>query len=334
MREAHFPTGLTTGIGSLPHDDPRDAVRFVLDRFPRLPVAPSLPRRSPAEGMIAQAAWGVPGVRVLDDGSLLVDEAEVEPGRSLRDPGIDGEPFLGLRIFLDSMAGHTGWLKLQLTGPVTLGLALRALGVAAEPAFAVADLAVAGRIAALRTAVEAAVPDASPVVFLDEPGLCAALRPGFPLPVGDALDRVSSAMATVQSFAVAGLHCCGEADWHAVLQAGPQVLSAPVGVGVSEHAGAVADFLEAGGWIAWGAVPTEGPFTTSVDMLWRRLLTEWGRLVAGGCDPTLLRSRALITPACGLVGLDAYQTGLVADLTTGLGRRLELTLGGTLDLGA
>lgn len=334
MREVLFPIGLTTGIGSLPHDDPHEAARFSLARHPRLPAAPSLPRRSPLEGMIAQAAWGIPGVEVLEDGSLLVDEGAVDPTQPLASPGIDGEPFVSLRTFLESLQGRAEPFKMQVTGPVTLGLALHAVGVEAKRAFAVAGVAATGRIEAALAQARAVAPDATPVVFLDEPGLSAALHKGFPIELGATLDLVSSAMASVQKQAIVGLHCCGRADWQAVLQAGPQILSLPVGAGIIEHAGALAGFLEAGGWVAWGAVPTDGPFTTSPTTLWRRLTSEWRRLVAAGCDPAALRDQALITPACGLVGMDAYQATLVVELTAKLGQRLESMVTDTLHIGA
>ena len=60
-------------------------------------AAPSLPRRSAAEGMIPQAAWGIAGVLVLPDGSLLVDEAAVDPDEPL-DGGLDGDLGSGLRL--------------------------------------------------------------------------------------------------------------------------------------------------------------------------------------------------------------------------------------------
>lgn len=334
MREVLFPIGLTTGIGSLPHDDPYEAARFTFAHHPGLPAAPSLPRRSPLEGMIAQAAWGIPGVEVLDDGSLLVDEGAVDPALPLASPGIGGEPFVGLRTFLESIRGRAAPFKMQVTGPVTLGLALHAVGIAARRAFEVAGVAATARIEAALAHASAVAPDATPVVFLDEPGLSAALHRGFPIELGATLDLVSSAMASVQRQAIVGLHCCGRADWQAVLQAGPQILSLPVGAGISDHAGALAGFLEAGGWVAWGAVPTDGPFTTSTGTLWRRLMSEWRQLVAGGCDPAALRDQALVTPACGLVGMDTYQAKLAAELTAKLGQRLESMVTDTLHIGA
>lgn len=323
MRGVLFPPGLATGIGSLPHEDAEEAARFALDAHPRLPSAPSLPKRSATEGMVAQAAWGITGVSVLQDGSLLVDEAAVDPEEPLGDPGVGGEPFVALRAFLDAIAGRVAPFKLQLTGPVTLGLALHAVGVATDRAFGVARLAVSARIKATLHLARQLAPGATPVMFLDEPGLRAALDPGFPLDLDDALDLVSSAMAVIEDTAIAGLHCCGPADWQAVLQSGPQILSLPVGMGAAGHAGAIAGFLERGGWIAWGAVPTDGPLIESGDVLWRRLWTEWEALSAAGCDPRLVREQAIITPACGLVGLDSFQAHQVAGLAAQLGQRLE-----------
>jgi hypothetical protein len=332
MREVLLPIGLASAVGSLPHDDVDEAVAFALDRQPRLPAAPTLPKLSPIEGMIPQAAWGIAGVLVLPDGSLLVDEAAVDPEAPL-EPCLDAEPFASLRVFLAAIAGRVLPFKIQLTGPVTLGLALHAVGVPADRAFAVAGRAVGTRIDEVLGAARRAAPGATPLVFLDEPGLTAALEPGFPLDVDDTLDLVSSALAAVEGGAVAGLHCCGRADWPVVLQAGPQMLSLPVDAGATDHPGSFADFLERGGWLAWGAVPTDRPLGETAELLWRRLVAEWDALAVGGCEAPRLVEQAVITPACGLVGLDVAQAAHVLDLTNHLAQRVEaraLELGLTL----
>ncbi|HET8618733.1 MAG TPA: hypothetical protein VFM27_07225 [Acidimicrobiales bacterium] len=332
MREVLLPIGLPSTVGSLPHDDAGRAVAFVLDRQPRLPAAPSLPRRSAVEGMIPQAAWGIDGVLVLPDGSLLVDEGAVDPDRPV-DGGIGGEPFVALRAFLDAIAGRVAPFKIQLTGPVTLGLALHAVGVPGDRAFAVAAKAVNARTTAVLRAARRAAPGATPLVFLDEPGLTAALEPGFPLGVDDTVDLVSSALAGIEERAIGGLHCCGRADWPVVLQAGPQMLSLPVGAGATDHPGAFADYLDRGGWLAWGAVPTDRPLGESAEILWRRLVAEWDDLADGGCEPRRLVEHALITPACGLVGMGVTQAAHVVDLTGQVAQRVEaraLELGLTL----
>jgi hypothetical protein len=335
MKPITLAHGLATSIGSLPHTDPRAAAEFVLERNPRLPAAPSLPQRSGMERMIAQAAWGIDGVTVLPDGSLEVDVAAIDPRAPLTDAGIDGPPFEGLRAFLGAVAGRQGPIKLQLTGPVTLGIALQSLGVPTNRAFAVAGTAVRARARALVSAARAAAPAAPLVTFVDEPGLTAAMERGFPLDPNRTIDLVSSALAALEPHAMTGVHCCGPADWRVVLQAGPQVLSLPVAMGAVEHAGAIGAFLENGGWVAWGAVPTSGPLGTTPERLWHQLSDEWCGLTQGGCDPVQLREQALITPACGLANHGEEQADLVISLANQVARRLRTqTHGMRLTVGA
>ncbi|MDQ2651310.1 MAG: hypothetical protein M3Z03_17370 [Actinomycetota bacterium] len=296
MRALELPRGLGSSIGSLPHTDPREAATLVLERQPRLPAAPSLPNRSGLEGMLAQAAWGIDGVLLQPDGSLRVDDPmALDPRDPLSVTGIDGEPFVALRAFLGAVAGRQGPIKLQLTGPITLGLALNAVGVPTERAFAVAGAAVRARARSLVAAAQEIAPDAPLVVFVDEPGLVGAMHPGFPLHPNRTIDLVSSALATLEPHAMTGLHCCGSADWRVALQAGPQILSLPIDHGAVDHAGAIGSFLERGGWVAWGAVPTTGPLGTREERLWQALSAEWAGLTAGGCDLVLLRDHAMIT---------------------------------------
>ncbi|MGK2947433.1 MAG: hypothetical protein ACSLFP_02590 [Acidimicrobiales bacterium] len=335
MKAVELPRGLSTSIGSLPHTDPRAAATFVLERQSRLPAAPSLPNRSGVERMIAQAAWGIAGVRVLPDGSLELDDPALDPRAPLTSAGIDGEPFVALRAFLGAVAGRRTPIKLQLTGPVTLGLALLNAGVPARRAFAVAGSAVRSRARTLVAAAQETAPMAPLVVFIDEPGLVAAMHPGFPLDPNRTIDLVSSALATLEPHAVTGLHCCGPADWRVVLQAGPQILSLPVEAGAVEHAGALGAFLENGGWVAWGSVPTTGPLGSTVERLWQHLSAEWCGLTQAGCDPVLLRDQAMVTPACGLAGHGEEQADLVLTLSNQVARRLETqTHGMRLTVGA
>ena len=335
MKSLQLGHGLATSIGSLPHTDPRAAATFVLERHPRLPAAPSLPNRSGMERMIAQAAWGIPGVSVLADGSLEVDERLVDPVAPLASTGIDGEPFVGLRAFLAAVVGRQAPIKLQLTGPVTLGIALHSLGIPVNRAFSVAGAAVRARARSLVAAAQETAPMAPLVVFVDEPGLTAAMDPAFPLDPNRTIDLVSSALATLEHDAITGLHCCGPADWRVVLQAGPQILSMPVSSGAIDHAGAMGAFLERGGWIAWGAVPTTGPLGATPDRLWQQLSAEWCGPTHGGCDPVLLREQALGTPACGLATHGEEQADLVLSRTNQVARRLETqTHGMRLTVGA
>ena len=287
------------------------------------------------ERMIAQAAWGIDGIQILPDGSLELGDPMLDARAPLTTAGIDGEPFVGLRAFLGAVAGRRAPIKLQLTGPVTLGIALLNLGVPAARAFAVAGSAVRARARTLVAAAQETAPMAPLVVFVDEPGLTAAMHPGFPLEPNRTIDLVSSALATIEPHAMTGLHCCGLADWPVVLQAGAQILSLPLDCGAVEHAGTIGAFLEGGGHIAWGAVPTTGPLGSTPERIWQHLSAEWCALTQGGCDPVLLREQAIVTPACGLATHGEAQADLVLRLTNQVARRLGTqTQGMRLTVGA
>jgi hypothetical protein len=94
---------VATAIGALPHTDVDDAVAFVLDRAPRLPFAPRLPRRSPLEYKVAQVVHGVPGVTVEDDGSITVDASSLEPGAVDATTPLADDAFTGALALLDAL---------------------------------------------------------------------------------------------------------------------------------------------------------------------------------------------------------------------------------------
>ena len=146
--------GASTGVGSLPHRDARVAADFSL-REHEIAVVPSLPKRSPAEGMIAQAVVGVPGVSLVQYGSISVDVDRLDPSADVV-TDLAADAFVGFRVFLDVAAerGVAGRpVKWQFVGPVTLGVALVRAGVPAPLAFDVAGRAVQSHVRALGATV-------------------------------------------------------------------------------------------------------------------------------------------------------------------------------------
>ena len=120
-----------------------------------------------------------------------------------------------------------------------------------------------------------------------------------------------------------------------MIEAGPDVLSLPVALAGSLDPASVTSFLDRGGWIAWGAVPTDAPVSDNVSFLWRRLVSVWCDLVRAGCPSLLLRERALVTPACGLAGHGISQADRALGLASELGQRVRDRAGGRrLTIGA
>lgn len=328
-RPSSLGVGLASGIGHLPHFDPGDAVEFVLRHTPRLPSVPALPARSRREGMIAQGAHGVAGITVRDDGSLMIDVGALDPDAPLDDEGFTGDAWVGLRAFLTAVADRDGPVKVSVTGPVTLGVALWAAGVDADLAFRLSGSVTRRRTRVLVDHILRRVPQSQIVVFLDEPAMGSLTDEGFPIGINDGVDLVSATLASVESLVITGLHCCTAVDHRLLLGAGPDILSVPVDERIVRHAGLVGDHLDRGGWIAWGAVPTGGPVGPSVDRLWRRLVDVWSSLSAESCDPAVLRDNAMITPVCGLAQHGVTQAELVMEHVSNLASRLLERSGGT-----
>ena len=335
MKAINLRVGTASAIGSMPHRQVDAAVSVSMAACADLPAAPSLPALDPREGMVSQGAWDLRGVEIGADGVVRV-VGDLDPTDPfVGEPSIDGPAFGGLRAFLHANRHRTGPIKLQLTGPVTLGLALIEAGAPADRAFATAGSAVAIRA---RTMLEAALriaPLAPQVAFVDEPSLVALSREGFPITTDDALDLVSHALAAVEPFAVTGLHCCADTDWRLALATGPQIVSLPISPTIAEHAGALGVHLDGGGWVAWGAVPTNRPVGDSSDRLWRALSETWCELVQRGCDALRLREQALVTPECGLATHDPVQAEHILALTADLAERVRRqSFGVRLSVGA
>ena len=290
--------GMSMSIGSLPHLSFVDAITLSVSATDIVTI-PSLPRRSPAESMIAQALIGIDGVTTGQYGSIAVDPLRINADSPVH-TDLDHDAFRGFRSFLSSAADFGGPVKWQMVGPITLGISLVRAGVPADTAFEVAARAVRGHVQNLLTAVAEALPHHQQIVVLDEPEFGAVREPGFPLAPDVAVDLLSGALAVIEPLAIAGVHCCGDADLASLMASGPALLSIPATMSLLDSAGYIQRFLERGGWIAWGAVPTDGPMPLSAERPWRKLCELWCQLVQRGCNPALLRQQSLITPACGL----------------------------------
>lgn len=321
--------GASFGVGSLPHRETHDAVAFSWSST-SVPTIPSLPRRSPAEGMIAQALVGIQGVSVGQYGGINVDVDALDLAGDVTTE-LRSDAYGGFSAFLDSartrdtQATHVKW---QFVGPLTLGFALVRVGLAVEVAAPLAMQAVRCHVRALQDEVSRAMPGATQIVVFDEPMLHQALQPDFPVPPDEVIDFVSGALAAVDPSNISGVHSCSETDWVALLSTGANVISVPVpSVSDEEQMSAmlaaaprISEHLDHGGRIAWGAVRTDGPIAQNPDRPWKNLAGALCALVNNGVDPVHIRRNSFITPACGLgthsVAIADRVMGHVRDLST------------------
>lgn len=331
--------GSSTLVGSLPHRDARRAAEFGWSATD-VPCAPTLPRRSPAEGMVAQAIVGIRGISLGQYGSLSIDVSRVDPLAPVV-TDLDHDAFGGFRAWLTHgrehvrSSGYSGAVKWQFIGPVSLGRALVRAGVPTHLAFSVAVRVVREFLVVMSRAVSESLPNNPQLVVIDEPDLADLEDDSFPIAPDVAIDLMSGAMAAVERDAVVGLHSCSDVPIGHLIAAGPHVLSVPVSERLVDDAPKIAHFLQDGGWIAWGAVSTGGPIGQSVERWCKKLASTWCGLVQGGCDASLLRRQSLVTPECGLALHSSDSAGLVVDQVHELAERVRTqALATRLNVGA
>jgi hypothetical protein len=334
-----LPFALATAVGPVPASTPLAAAEFACSIQPLFPTVPTLPHH--AASPLAQALEGVTGLRLAPPGLVELDGGALDAEAAFAAPlaGTAHEALhttLGLVRGADDLLG----LRVPVLGPITVGLALRSAGVPTDCAVELSTQLVAARAAAALDAALASVPEGVVMVMLNEPGLIGAMHPTFPLspgevravldPVVDALDR-----STERHRLLIGVHVPGRTDWATIIGSGVSVISTPADGGMLGWAELLADYLERGGRVAWGAVPVDQPLGTGEELLWRRLTATWCELVGEGVDPLLVRTRSFISPADGLAHFGLTQAervlGLVDSLST---RSRRQAVGARLTLGA
>jgi len=313
----HF---MATGIGSVPYLDVAGACRRILEACPRIPYWPQLVQRSPLEDMIVQFTEGLPFLEVLEDRKVLLtghDRAEKELvafyDRFLADDvghfalSRNYVPGLYEMIALISREPQKcgPFIKGHTVGPVTFAGAIRdqeGRNLFSHPdvceAF-VKALAIRG----LWQVRELGKSGKSPILFLDEPYLAGYGSAFTPIQRHEVVAMIKEVVDYVRerSEAIIGIHCCGNTDWSMIFEAGPDIVSFDAFSYLKYfflYPAELGRFIETGGAIAWGIVPTFG-FTgrETLDDLSGRLQKGLAKLHDLGLDPDRVARRSLLTPA-------------------------------------
>ena len=334
-----FETIPTTVIGSLPCRTAAEALEL-LDRYPlAIPAWPQLPKRSFREGMVFQYTEGLPGIRV-DEGEkkFWIEHNEDLPQLYANFYELvlagDPEPFAisadyaaGLAAFLERFGPQEKKLpaaKGQVAGPFTVGLSVGdQTGKAAWFDEQYRDVLIKAltrkalwQLGRLRSLAETVI------VFFDEP-IFAAL--GTPAYIGISDEDVMHTYTEMcdelhAAGAVVGIHCCGNMDWSLLTRTTIDIISFDAysfGDKVALYAGEIDAFLQRGGWLAWGLVPTGRAELTnkeSVENLMKKLEDLAALFVQKGVARDRLMKQMLLTPSCGMGTLPARSAERALDL--------------------
>lgn len=340
---------LATGIGSLPLTDPGEAAALCLRCLPEAPFWPQLPRLGFREQMGPQYAEGLPGL-VADEarGRLWLDTArDLSPelerffehylARDLGRFAISASHAAGLPAFLGALEGglppRARFLKGHVTGPLTAGISIRdAEGRDIVHNELLFDVVVKNLAMKAAWQVELLGRFGLPViVFIDEPAmetLGSALSAVAPDLIAEKLEEIVAAIH--ERGGIAGVHCCGNADWPLILGTRVDILNFDA-YGYLErvllYPAEIAAFLSRGGALAWGVVPTAAfTGTETADALVGILEGGIARLEAAGAARETILRRSIVTPSCGLGSLSPAQAGAILELTLEVSGRLQASL--------
>jgi hypothetical protein len=133
-----------------------------------------------------------------------------------------------------------------------------------------------------------------------------------------------------------GVHLCGNPDWDFLLNLDLDILSLDIytnGEVFSAYAKSIRRFLDRGGVLSWGIVPTNfEPFEKEgLESLESRLTEIWALLDQKGIDTPFLLSRSLLSPAtCCLINPDGEKTvdkafQMIRELSARLRERYRLS---------
>jgi methionine synthase II (cobalamin-independent) len=335
---------IATGIGSFPHKDEKEVFSLILQNFPKIPFWPQLPKRSFLEGMVVQYSEGFPSFRLNErEQRAWVDtsegfDKEIErfyqslENRELEPFRISEDFAKGLRMIEDlSSEEHRKeikYIKGQITGPITFGLSLT--DQERKPIFydpTLKDILIKHlslKAQWMEKMFNDLLPGIKTIVFFDEPSLSSYGSAFSSLNQEDVIHSLNECFDAVKG--LKGIHCCGNTDWGVLLSTNLNFLSFDA-YGYLEtlslYPKELKAFLERGGILAWGIVPTsEAILKEDAQSLIKRFKEGVKALAKKGIDPSLLQ-RAILTPSCGTASLSIPLAERVCQVTAEVSRRLQ-----------
>jgi hypothetical protein len=311
----------TTAMAILPHDQVEPALQLALSLD--IPFWPQLPHLSYYEDMYVQAGEHFPGILLFPEtGSIRFDTAKfyeelpqaLEHWEDLDYFDISPQYSAVYHRFLDLDLSRYVAIRGQMEGPVSFGLKI--LDETDRPIifndevrpFMLDFMArrVQSQLSRLKQKHDKAF------MFIDEPGMqfIFSSLSGYPdTRAKEDLDRFFSQIDRPR-----GIHLCGNPDWEFLLNRDLDILSLDIysnGEVFRCYGKAVRRFLDRGGVLAWGIIPTgcEAFEQQTPEKLIAYLETLWPVLEAAGIDRDQLLAQSLLSPAtCCLINPDREKT--------------------------
>jgi len=348
------PEFLATGIGSMPFDDPEHAVDVSLLRLREAPIWPQLPRLGLNEQMEIQYSEGMPRVVIdreksrvyFDTSGDYYDELAVfyENYMMAMDPdegngdcssmAISPEFSRGIYAMEDrlrTLDKKLPFVKVQTTGPCSFALTVvdenkRAIYYNEE----FRDMIVKALAMKCRWQIQKFRPFSESVIcFVDEPILSAFGSSTYiSVRREDVVQLIADMVEAIHTDGgVAGVHCCGNTEWSILIDAGVDIVNFDAfgfGETIAMYPEAVKTYLESGGILAWGVVPTSTEIREqTVESLTDHFEKMMDNLASRGIDKQLIVEQAMVTPSCGTGSMEPEDAEKVFEITDVLSKAMK-----------
>lgn len=312
---------MITGIGSFPFTDVDETIDLIFSTCRGIPFWPQLPKRSLLENMYNPFLEGVPCI-VSDEGknTIFMDTGRTDGIEQFyEDIAADNTGAFamsqryvpGFYRFLDRLREieeDIQFIKCQVTGPFSMGLGLKDEND--KPIiynFAFYDIikkALHMKAKWMIKTIQAAYPGVDIIIFFDEPYMVSFGSAYISIPREEVISSLNEVLDGLP--ARRGIHVCGNTDWSVPFQSDVDI----VNYDAFSYLDTVfyfnedlKEFLDRGGWIAPGVVPSSPEVMKETpDSVRDRAASFIGKIAALTTPDT---DSILFTTSCGLGSLTA-----------------------------
>ncbi len=343
-------------IGSLPHCDLDKAMQIVKLNFKNIPFWPQLTKLNKNEDMIFQFLENMPSFFMdKDTGKCFLETESDKFFEDIEQFFIDYEEIIDdincetlekygisqknsiafpelIKIIKETKPKYA---KGQIVGPFTLATTL--VDKSGRCAFYDETLReIIVKTLTLKALwqikkIKEANSSTTPIIFIDEPSISQLGTSAYlTISQQEVLDMLKEISEAIQANGgLSAIHCCGKCDWSVPLHAHVNIINLDAyaySQNLSVFDKDVKKFLESGGKLALGVVPTlDKDALAKLDL--PQLVEIFEKavkyLTKKGIDEKLIITNSMVTPSCGAGGLDENMAEKAMSLTKQLSDKLK-----------
>lgn len=310
---------MITGIGSFPFTGIDETIDLIFSTCKEIPFWPQLPKRSYLENMYAPFLEGVPCI-VSDEekNTIYMDTTRTDgieefyenvAAENVKAFAISEKYAPGFYRFLERLKeveDDVQFIKCQMTGPFSMGLGLKDEND--KPViynFAYYDIikkALNMKAKWMVGTIQERYPGTDIIIFCDEPYMVSFGSAYISIPREDVISSLNEVIDGVP--ARRGIHICGNTDWSVPFQSDIDIVNYDAFAYLDTifyFTEDLKEFLDRGGWIAPGVVPSSPDVVNETPDSVRDRAALFIEKIAGITSPDT--DSILFTTSCGLGSL-------------------------------